>query len=124
MLRRGPNADSICHIAAHYRSPMGRFASKTPRNLRLKGRARKPCSSVQCQERRRPSPKRLHCTPQETDLYDPRTQWASYLINALKAKELQKRDVNYIVRGEEVFTRCYIIHINAYSGPDPPVKPP
>ena len=41
---------------------------------------------------------------QETDLYDPRTQWASYLINALKAKELQKRDVNYIVRGEEVGT--------------------
>ena len=39
---------------------------------------------------------------QETDLYDPRTQWASYLINALKAKELQKRNVNYIVRGEEV----------------------
>ena len=37
-----------------------------------------------------------------TDLYDPREQWASYLINALKAKELQKKDVNYIVRGEEV----------------------
>jgi len=39
---------------------------------------------------------------QETDLYDPRTQWASYLINALKAKELQKRNINYIIRGEEV----------------------
>ncbi len=37
-----------------------------------------------------------------TDLYDPREQWASYLINAVKAKELQLRDVNYIVRGEEV----------------------
>jgi preprotein translocase subunit SecA len=36
------------------------------------------------------------------DLYDPREQWASYLINALKAKELQKKDVNYIVRGDEV----------------------
>jgi preprotein translocase subunit SecA len=35
------------------------------------------------------------------DLYDPRTQWALYIINALKAKELQKRDVNYIVRGGE-----------------------
>ena len=39
---------------------------------------------------------------QVTDLYDPREQWASYLINALKAKELQARDVNYIVRGQEV----------------------
>ena len=39
---------------------------------------------------------------QVTDLYDPREQWASYLINALKAKELQFKDVNYIVRGPEV----------------------
>ena len=39
---------------------------------------------------------------QTQDLYDPREQWASYLTNALKAKELQIRDVNYIVRGEEV----------------------
>ncbi|CAL8466787.1 g6323 [Coccomyxa elongata] len=39
---------------------------------------------------------------QVTDLYDPREQWASYLINALKAKELQFKDVNYIVRGQEV----------------------
>ena len=38
---------------------------------------------------------------QVTDLYDPRTQWALYIINALKAKELQKRDVNYIVRNGE-----------------------
>lgn len=36
------------------------------------------------------------------DLYDPREQWASYIINALKAKELQLKDVNYIVKGEEV----------------------
>lgn len=41
------------------------------------------------------------CT-QVSDLYDPREQWASYLINALKAKELQIKDVNYIVRGQEV----------------------
>jgi len=33
-----------------------------------------------------------------SDLYDPREQWASYLINAIKAKELQQRDVNYIVK--------------------------
>eukprot|EP00897_Mesotaenium_endlicherianum_P003893 jgi/Mesen1/3531/ME000197S02552 len=37
-----------------------------------------------------------------TDLYDPREQWASYLINAIKAKELFLRDVNYIVRSKEV----------------------
>lgn len=39
---------------------------------------------------------------QVTDLYDPREQWALYLINALKAKELQLKDVNYIVRGNEI----------------------
>eukprot|EP00238_Polyblepharides_amylifera_P002298 CAMPEP_0196594432 /NCGR_PEP_ID=MMETSP1081-20130531/78383_1 /TAXON_ID=36882 /ORGANISM="Pyramimonas amylifera, Strain CCMP720" /LENGTH=941 /DNA_ID=CAMNT_0041918697 /DNA_START=228 /DNA_END=3053 /DNA_ORIENTATION=+ len=38
---------------------------------------------------------------QVTDLYDPREQWAVYLINALKAKELQKKDVNYIIRDNE-----------------------
>lgn len=37
-----------------------------------------------------------------TDLYDPREQWASYLINAIKAKELFLKDVTYIVRGQEV----------------------
>ena len=53
------------------------------------------------------SPVAASAIVQETDLYDPRTQWASYLINALKAKELQKRNVNYIVRGEEVLVhRC------------------
>ncbi|EFJ08380.1 hypothetical protein SELMODRAFT_160951 [Selaginella moellendorffii] len=36
------------------------------------------------------------------DLYDPREQWASYVINAIKAKELFLKDVNYIVRGEDV----------------------
>ncbi|KAG9147002.1 hypothetical protein Leryth_005252 [Lithospermum erythrorhizon] len=36
------------------------------------------------------------------DLYDPREQWASFLLNAIKAKELFLRDVNYIVRGKEV----------------------
>ena len=37
-----------------------------------------------------------------TDLYDPKTPWALYLINAIKAKELQKRDINYIVSGQEI----------------------
>lgn len=36
------------------------------------------------------------------DLYDPREQWASYVLNAVKAKELFLRDVNYIIRGKEV----------------------
>lgn len=36
------------------------------------------------------------------DLYDPREQWASFLLNAIKAKELFLRDVNYIIRGKEV----------------------
>ncbi|CAO2192723.1 unnamed protein product [Urochloa humidicola] len=36
------------------------------------------------------------------DLYDPREQWASYVLNAIKAKELFLKDVNYIVRSKEV----------------------
>ena len=44
----------------------------------------------------------MRCVAQVTDLYDPREQWASFLINALKAKELQAQDVNYIVRDTEV----------------------
>lgn len=36
------------------------------------------------------------------DLYDPREQWASFLLNAIKAKELFLRDVNYMIRGKEV----------------------
>ncbi|CAH9069570.1 unnamed protein product [Cuscuta epithymum] len=36
------------------------------------------------------------------DLYDPREQWASYLLNAIKAKELFLKDVNYIIRGTDV----------------------
>eukprot|EP00250_Pteridium_aquilinum_P015288 c22496_g1_i1 orf=619-3663(-) len=36
------------------------------------------------------------------DLYDPREQWASYLLNAIKAKELFLKDRSYIVRGKEV----------------------
>ena len=37
-----------------------------------------------------------------TDLYDPREQWASFVLNAIKAKELFKREVNYIVKSDEV----------------------
>ncbi len=37
-----------------------------------------------------------------TDLFDSEDPWAHYVFNALKAKELYLRDVNYIVRGGEV----------------------
>ncbi len=36
-----------------------------------------------------------------SDLYDPSDPWAHYITNALKAKELFVRDVNYIVRDGE-----------------------
>lgn len=36
------------------------------------------------------------------DLYDPREQWASFVLNAIKAKEIFLRDVNYIIRSKEV----------------------
>ena len=36
-----------------------------------------------------------------SDLYDPQDPWAHYITNALKAKELFVRDVNYIVRDGE-----------------------
>lgn len=36
------------------------------------------------------------------DLYDPREQWALYILNAIKAKELFLKNVNYIIRGKEI----------------------
>ena len=36
------------------------------------------------------------------DLYDPENPWAHYIFNAIKAKELFTKDVNYIVRNREV----------------------
>ncbi|MGF1522956.1 MAG: preprotein translocase subunit SecA [Leptolyngbyaceae cyanobacterium] len=36
------------------------------------------------------------------DLFDPKDPWAHYVFNAIKAKELFVKDVNYIVRGGEV----------------------
>ena len=36
-----------------------------------------------------------------SDLFDPKDPWAHYLTNALKAKELFVKDVNYIVRNGE-----------------------
>ncbi len=35
------------------------------------------------------------------DLFDPKDPWAHYVTNALKAKELFTKDVNYIVRDKE-----------------------
>jgi preprotein translocase subunit SecA len=37
-----------------------------------------------------------------TDLYDQENPWAHYIFNAIRAKELYIKDVNYIVRGGEV----------------------
>jgi preprotein translocase subunit SecA len=37
-----------------------------------------------------------------TDLFDPEDPWAHFVFNAIKAKELFLKDVNYIVRGGEV----------------------
>ncbi len=39
---------------------------------------------------------------QVKDLYDPNDPWAHYIFNAIKAKELFLKDVNYIVRNDEV----------------------
>jgi preprotein translocase subunit SecA len=37
-----------------------------------------------------------------TDLFDPKDPWAHYVFNAIKAKELFIKDVQYIVRNDEV----------------------
>ncbi|WP_445629684.1 preprotein translocase subunit SecA [Nostoc sp. DSM 114167] len=37
-----------------------------------------------------------------TDLFDPEDPWAHFIFNAIKAKELFLKDVNYIVRNGEV----------------------
>ena len=37
-----------------------------------------------------------------TDLYDQENPWAHYIFNAIKAKELFTRDVNYMIRNDEV----------------------
>jgi preprotein translocase subunit SecA len=37
-----------------------------------------------------------------TDLFDPNDPWAHFVFNAIKAKELFLKDVNYIVRNEEI----------------------
>ena len=52
---------------------------------------------------------------QVSDLYDPRTQWASYIINAIKAKELFVKDVNYIVKKGEVWTVAVVTMLLAIA---------
>lgn len=37
-----------------------------------------------------------------TDLFDPNDPWAHFVFNAIKAKELFLKDVNYIVRNDEI----------------------
>ncbi|MCP6762603.1 MAG: preprotein translocase subunit SecA [Fischerella sp. CENA71] len=39
---------------------------------------------------------------QVNDLFDPEDPWAHFVFNAIKAKELFLKDVNYIVRNDEV----------------------
>ncbi|KGF72791.1 preprotein translocase subunit SecA [Neosynechococcus sphagnicola sy1] len=36
------------------------------------------------------------------DLFDPKDPWAHYIFNAIKAKELFIKDVNYIIRNNEI----------------------
>ena len=36
------------------------------------------------------------------DLYNPKNPWAHYILNAINAKELYQRDVDYIVKNHEV----------------------
>jgi len=36
------------------------------------------------------------------DLYDPKNPWAHYILNAIGAKELFQRDVDYIVKNNEI----------------------
>ncbi|MBD2022722.1 preprotein translocase subunit SecA [Leptolyngbya sp. FACHB-36] len=36
------------------------------------------------------------------DLFDPEDPWAHYIFNAIKAKELFVKDVNYIIRNDEI----------------------
>ncbi|MEO0373991.1 MAG: preprotein translocase subunit SecA [Cyanobacteria bacterium P01_A01_bin.17] len=36
------------------------------------------------------------------DLFDPNDPWAHYVFNAIKAKELFVKDVNYIIRNDEI----------------------
>ncbi len=37
-----------------------------------------------------------------TDLFDPKDPWAHFVFNAVKAKEIFTKDVNYIIRNNEV----------------------
>ncbi|HEY9846699.1 MAG TPA: preprotein translocase subunit SecA, partial [Candidatus Caenarcaniphilales bacterium] len=39
---------------------------------------------------------------QVKDLFDPQDPWAHYIFNAIKAKELFIKDVNYIIRNNEI----------------------
>lgn len=51
-----------------------------------------------------------------TDLFDPKNPWASYITNSLKAKEVFKRDVNYIVADEEESQKQEIQIIDEFTG--------
>lgn len=50
------------------------------------------------------------------DLFDPTNPWASFITNALKAKEVFKRDVNYIVRDDEDTGKTDVEIIDEFTG--------
>jgi preprotein translocase subunit SecA len=37
-----------------------------------------------------------------TDLFDPSTQYAHYLIQALRAKEIYRKDIDYVIKNDEI----------------------
>ena len=50
------------------------------------------------------------------DLFDPTNPWASYITNALKAKEVFKRDVNYIVGEDEETGKMDVQIVDEFTG--------
>ena len=44
----------------------------------------------------------LEATLQISNLYDPKNPWFPYIINAIKAKELFAKDVDYIIQNNEI----------------------
>lgn len=51
-----------------------------------------------------------------SDLFDPKNPWASFITNSLKAKEVFKKDVNYIVSFDEETEQNEIQIIDEFTG--------
>lgn len=52
---------------------------------------------------------------QVDDLFDPKNPWAAFITNAVKAKELFKKDVNYIV-GEDGDSKLQVQIVDEFTG--------